>query len=69
MGVGGTIPFVGPFAAAFGGVPALLTGPADPTSRIHSEDESLALADWRNHCHAEANLFAELAVRMAKSRK
>jgi acetylornithine deacetylase/succinyl-diaminopimelate desuccinylase-like protein len=65
MGVGGTIPFVGPFAAAFGGVPALLTGPADPTSRIHSEDESLELADWRNHCHAEANLFAELAVRMA----
>lgn len=67
MGVGGTIPFVGPFAAAFGGVPALLTGPADPTSRIHSEDESLDLADWRNHCHAEANLFAELAKRMNKA--
>jgi acetylornithine deacetylase/succinyl-diaminopimelate desuccinylase-like protein len=66
MGVGGTIPFVGPFAAAFGGAPALLTGPADPTSRIHSEDESLDLGDWRNHCHAEANLFAELAVRMMK---
>lgn len=67
MGVGGTIPFVGPFAAAFGGVPALLTGPADPTSRIHSEDESLDLADWRNHCHAEAILFAELATRMQKA--
>lgn len=69
MGVGGTIPFVGPFAAAFGGVPALLTGPADPTSRIHSEDESLDLADWRNHCHAEANLFAELAARMRAGNK
>lgn len=69
MGVGGTIPFVGPFAAAFGGVPALLTGPADPTSRIHSEDESLDLADWRNHCHAEANLFAELAARMNQGPK
>jgi acetylornithine deacetylase/succinyl-diaminopimelate desuccinylase-like protein len=66
MGVGGTIPFVGPFAAAFGGVPALLTGPADPKSRIHSEDESLDLADWRKHCHAEANLLAELAARMPR---
>jgi acetylornithine deacetylase/succinyl-diaminopimelate desuccinylase-like protein len=64
MGVGGTIPFVGPIAAAFGGVPALLTGPADPTSRIHSEDESLHLDDWRKHCHAEAILFAELAARL-----
>jgi acetylornithine deacetylase/succinyl-diaminopimelate desuccinylase-like protein len=69
MGVGGTIPFVGPFAAAFGGVPALLTGPSDPTSRIHSEDESLHLADWRNHCHAEANLFTELTERMGRRQK
>lgn len=65
MGVGGTIPFVGSFAAAFGGVPALLTGPADPQSRIHSEDESLHLDDWRKHCHAEALLLAELARRSA----
>jgi len=64
MGVGGSIPFVGPFASAFGGVPALLTGPADPSSRIHSEDESLHLEDWRRHCHAEAILLAELAARL-----
>jgi cysteinylglycine-S-conjugate dipeptidase len=65
MGVGGSIPFVGAFAAALGGVPALLTGPADPTSRIHSEDESVHLEDLRRHVHAEAMLLAELAARLA----
>ena len=64
MGVGGSIPFVGPFAAAFGGVPAILTGSADPTSRIHSEDESLHLGDWGKHCHAQATLLAELTARL-----
>ncbi|MBI1816579.1 MAG: M20/M25/M40 family metallo-hydrolase [Deltaproteobacteria bacterium] len=63
MGVGGSIPFVGPFAAAFGGAPALLTGPSDPFSRIHSEDESLQLDDWHRHCRAEALLLAEIAAR------
>jgi acetylornithine deacetylase/succinyl-diaminopimelate desuccinylase-like protein len=66
MGVGGSIPFVGPFAAALGGAPALLTGPADPTSRIHSEDESVHLEDLRRHVHAEAILLAELADRLAE---
>lgn len=64
MGVGGSIPFVGAFAAAFPGTPALLTGPADPGSHIHSEDESLHLDDWRKHIHAEAALLAELAIRL-----
>jgi acetylornithine deacetylase/succinyl-diaminopimelate desuccinylase-like protein len=63
MGVGGTIPFVGPFVEVFGGIPALLIGPSDPRSRIHGEDESLHLGDWRNLMASEAQLLAELAAR------
>ena len=62
MGVGGTIPFVGPFVEVFGGIPALLLGPADPHSRIHGEDESLHLDDWRKLMKSEAHLLAELAA-------
>ena len=61
MGVGGTIPFVGPFAEAFGGIPALLLGPADPGSRIHGEDESLHLGDWHKLIVSEVLLLAELS--------
>ena len=63
MGVGGTIPFVGPFAEAFGGIPALLLGPADPGSRIHGEDESLHLGDWHKLIESEVRLLAELAAK------
>jgi acetylornithine deacetylase/succinyl-diaminopimelate desuccinylase-like protein len=62
MGVGGTIPFVGPFADTFGGIPALLLGPADPGSRIHGEDESLHLGDWHKLIVSEVLLLAELAA-------
>jgi len=58
---GGSIPFVGPFADAFGGVPALLIGPNDPGSNIHGEDESLHLADWRSLIRSEVFLLRELA--------
>jgi cysteinylglycine-S-conjugate dipeptidase len=61
MGVGGSIPFVGPFVAAFGGIPALLLGPADPSSRIHGEDESLHLDDWRKLIESEVRLLSELS--------
>jgi acetylornithine deacetylase/succinyl-diaminopimelate desuccinylase-like protein len=61
MGVGGSIPFVGPFAEAFGGIPALLMGPDDPGSNIHGENESLHLADWRSLIRAEVLLLDELS--------
>jgi acetylornithine deacetylase/succinyl-diaminopimelate desuccinylase-like protein len=61
MGVGGTIPFVGPFAHAYDGLPVLMLGPADPHSRIHGEDESLHLDDWRKLMVSEAILLDELA--------
>jgi acetylornithine deacetylase/succinyl-diaminopimelate desuccinylase-like protein len=60
MGTGGSIPFVGPFADAFGGVPALLLGPDDPGSRIHGENESLHLGDWQSLIRSEVYLLSAL---------
>ena len=63
IGCGGSIPFVGPFSAAFGGAPCLLVGVEDPTSNAHGEDESLHLEDHAKACLTEAFLLAELAGR------
>lgn len=62
LGCGGSIPFVEPFSAAFGGAPCLLIGVEDPASNAHGEDESLHLEDFTKTCLTEAFLLHELAA-------
>jgi acetylornithine deacetylase/succinyl-diaminopimelate desuccinylase-like protein len=66
IGAGGSIPFVGPFARALGGVPALLVGLEDPACNAHAEDESLLVPDFRASCRGAVRLFAELAAVLAR---
>ena len=61
IGAGGSIPFVGPFSEALGGVPALLVGLEDPSCNAHAEDESLLIPDFEASCRAAVHLYAELA--------
>ena len=61
IGCGGTIPFVGPFSEAMGGIPQLLLGLEDPPCNAHGENESLDVDDFRKAAKASAHLLAELA--------
>ena len=62
IGCGGTIPFVGPFSAVLGGVPALLLGLEDPPCNAHGENESLDVDDFRRASLSSAHLLTELAT-------
>ena len=61
MGMGGSIPFIAEFAAAFPQAKILVTGVEDPGTQAHSINESLHLGVLERAATAEALLLANLA--------
>jgi acetylornithine deacetylase/succinyl-diaminopimelate desuccinylase-like protein len=61
MGMGGSIPFIAEFAAAFPSAKILVTGVEDPGTQAHSINESLHLGVLERAATAEALLLANLA--------
>ncbi|WP_163800464.1 dipeptidase [Mycolicibacterium sediminis] len=59
-GVGGSIPFIAEFAAAFPEAKILVTGVEDPNTQAHSIDESLDLGVLERAATAEALLLESL---------
>ncbi|WP_319456137.1 MULTISPECIES: dipeptidase [unclassified Mycobacterium] len=60
MGVGGSIPFIAEFAAAFPDAKILVTGVEDPNTQAHSINESLHLGVLERAATAEALLLEAL---------
>jgi len=60
MGVGGSIPFIAEFAAAFPDAKILVTGVEDPNTQAHSINESLHLGVLERAATAEALLLDAL---------
>jgi acetylornithine deacetylase/succinyl-diaminopimelate desuccinylase-like protein len=60
MGVGGSIPFIAEFLAAFPEASVLVTGVEDPDTRAHGANEGLHLAEFERVVLAEALLLAKL---------
>ncbi|HET6732519.1 dipeptidase [Mycobacterium sp.] len=60
-GVGGSIPFIAEFAAAFPSATILVTGVEDPATQAHSVNESLHLGVLERAATAEALLLEYLA--------
>jgi acetylornithine deacetylase/succinyl-diaminopimelate desuccinylase-like protein len=63
MGVGGSIPFIAEFLAAFPQASVLVTGVEDPDTRAHGPNEGLHLAEFERVCVAETLLLEYLARR------
>ncbi|HEU0189842.1 MAG TPA: dipeptidase [Mycobacterium sp.] len=61
MGMGGSIPFIAEFAAAFPRAKILVTGVEDPAAQAHSVNESLHLGVLERAATSEALLLANLA--------
>src|ERR1700730_8132426 len=61
MGMGGSIPFIAEFAAAFPKAAILVTGVEDPATQAHSINESLDLGVLERAAITEALLLANLA--------
>ena len=62
MGVGGSIPFIAEFAAAFPDAKILVTGVEDPATQAHSIDESLDLGVLERAATSEALLLQALGA-------
>lgn len=61
IGVGGSIPFIAAFVAAFPDTAILVTGVADPEAGAHGPNESLHLGEFERACLAEALVLDRLA--------
>ena len=61
MGMGGSIPFIAEFAAAFPHAKILVTGVEDPATQAHSVNESVHLGVLERAAIAEALLLANVA--------
>lgn len=62
MGMGGSIPFIAEFAAAFPDATILVTGVEDPATQAHSVNESLHLGVLERAAVAEALLLERLGA-------
>jgi acetylornithine deacetylase/succinyl-diaminopimelate desuccinylase-like protein len=62
MGMGGSIPFIAEFAAAFPQAKILVTGMEDPATQAHSVNESVHLGVLEKAAAAEALLLGMLAA-------
>ncbi|MEB3071552.1 dipeptidase [[Mycobacterium] vasticus] len=65
MGMGGSIPFIAEFAAAYPQATILVTGVEDPGTQAHSINESLHLGVLGRAATAEALLLAKLGEQTA----